>query len=55
MTFIIPLPISTLRLLSSPADPSLGHVTCFGQWENSKYDANRGWKSARALGFALLL
>ena len=52
---IIPLPVSTLWLLSFPVDPCLGHVTCFGQWENSKYDANRGWPSACALGFVLLL
>lgn len=40
MTSIIPLLISTLWLLSS-ADPSLGPVTCHGQWKNSKYDANK--------------
>lgn len=35
------------------SSPSQGHVTCFGQWNVSKYDTSKGLRSS-ALGLAVL-
>ena len=42
------MPLDNSPLLHN--DPGLGRATCFGQWDMSRCDVSRGWKSMCALG-----
>lgn len=43
-----------LRFVCSPALHKLGHVTCSGQWDMSRFEANEGFKCACIIGLILL-